>query len=103
MKNPDHPARIAAEHFEPRRYDVTTADNVIHTVEAIDAESATLMVSLRDVSLGILRVVETVDPFTHTLDWNGSEWWVTTRKNGQPWSGMPLTYFMEYRESEYHA
>lgn len=43
-------------------YDVTTADNVIHTVKAIDADDAQAAVERRDPSLGVIRVRPTPSP-----------------------------------------
>jgi hypothetical protein len=70
MKNPDHPAQVAAEYFDrQRRYDVTTADNVIHTVEAIDADDAQRYVEAKDRTLGVIRVRPTPSPsFDEILD-----------------------------------
>lgn len=40
--------------------------------------------------------------FVHTMDRNpDGAWWVTTRRDGEPWSGMPLDYFLNYRAADY--
>jgi hypothetical protein len=37
--------------------------------------------------------------FTHAIDWNEADslrpgWWVTTRRDGEAWSGMPLNIWL---------
>jgi hypothetical protein len=38
------------------------------------------------------------DGFSHRIDWNGTEWWVTTRKGDIPWAGRPLSMFVTETE-----
>jgi hypothetical protein len=60
----------------------------------------TLLANLAD---ALEAAVTAAPAFTHTLAWSPSNgcWWVTTQRDGRPWSGMPIEYWLAYGGKDY--